>query len=373
MSSARADGRRRGPLDVLFVVVVSLLLGVHLTIFVTTMLLAPETAAEARTLRLLELPVEVARAIVLPFHALLLGSLFVLGRRAAGRWAGFGAMLAVLALDLRVDAADPVYGPGTAEGAWIAASLLAAALVLLPTRRLVSAALIGAASGCYALLLFALPAFLIALAIAPAPERRRRASSLLAFAGVWFVPAAVFQLIWLSRLGPDGWLARASEFAAEFRPHALVPFLEQQRLLFAGWHFDARLTVVLFAILVGVGAVGAVRYLLTPLPLEAAGGERVSRVITVLRRFPIEFWAIAITMLFFAVWWAFSGDTTLIVPNLPPLVVGAPLITAMAYRGAKWLLTVNAFWKVAAIVYLTGLMTARTIQLLITLVQAFQA
>ena len=44
----------------------------------------------------------------------------------------------------------------------------------------------------------------------------------------------------------------------------------------------------------------------------------------------------------------------------------------MAYRGDKWLLTVNRFWALVAIIYLTGLILARTIQLLLTLVHAFQ-
>jgi hypothetical protein len=44
----------------------------------------------------------------------------------------------------------------------------------------------------------------------------------------------------------------------------------------------------------------------------------------------------------------------------------------MAYRGAKWLLTVNRFWALCAVLYLTGLILARTTQLLFTLVSAFQ-
>ncbi|MGT2425316.1 hypothetical protein [Amnibacterium kyonggiense] len=167
--------RRTTPIDVLFVVAVSLLLAIHLVIFIAVAVLAPVTPAEARDLELVHLPVEVARALVLPFHALLLGSLFVLGRRAAGRWAGFGAMLGVLALDLRSDVVEPVYGPPTAEGGWIAASLLAAgfALVALPRRRVLAGVLVGAASGFFAVAALALPAFLVGIALtSPTPGDR---------------------------------------------------------------------------------------------------------------------------------------------------------------------------------------------------------
>jgi hypothetical protein len=45
----------------------------------------------------------------------------------------------------------------------------------------------------------------------------------------------------------------------------------------------------------------------------------------------------------------------------------------MAYRGAKWLLTVNRFWALCGLLYLIGLVLARSTQLLMTLVQAFQS
>ncbi len=364
--AARAVTAPRGPLDVVFVAAVGVLLAVHLVIFVTVLVVAPVTLQEARSLALLQLPVEVARALVLPFHALLLGCLFVLGRRVAGRWAGFGSMLAVLALDLRADAADPVYGPAIATGGWVAASLLAAAFVALPRRRLLAAALVGAASGFAALAVLALPAFLIALAVFPAPDGRGRPRALGAFAGAWAVVASAFQVVWLARLGLDGWLARAAEYTAEFRPHALVPFIEQQRLLFAAWHFTPIVTFSLALFLFTAAILGAVRYLLVPQPGEAGPGR-------VLRRYPIELWAATLILVLFGTWWALSGDTVIIDPMLPPLAAVAPLITALAYRGSKWLLTVNRFWALAAVVYLVGLILARSTQLIITLVQAFHS
>ena len=361
--------RRTTRLDVLFAVSIALLLAVHLTIFVTVMLLAPVTASEARNLQLVQLPVEVARALVLPFHALLLGSLFVLGRRAAGRWAGFGALLAVLALDLRADPADPVYGPPTAEGAWIAAALLAAAFAVLPRRRLLAAVLVGFASGFFAVAACALPAFLVALALTPAPEGERfsRAKVLAGFAGAWAAPAALMQLLWLGRLGPAGWLDRASEFATEFVPHPLVSWLEQDRLLFAAWHFEPLLTVSLFFFLFVASGTGLSTYFRVPRP-----GESGPVVLRVLQRLPAEWWAAGLTLLFCAIWWAFSGDTTVVLPNLPVLAACTPLITAMAYRGAKWLLTVNPFWALTAVSYLACLISVRALQLLITLVEAFR-
>lgn len=368
-------------MDVLFVGAVAVLLAVHLTIFLAVLLRAPVTASEARSLALVQLPVEVARVLVLPFHALLLGALFVIGRRAAGRWAGFGALLAVLALDLRADPADPVYGPPTAEGGWIAAALLAAAFALLGgssrarpgewvrRRRLLAAVLAGSASGFFAVAALALPAFLVAVALTPAPEGERssRGRALAAFAGAWAVPAALLQLVWLARLGPTGWAARVAEFAAEFRPHPLVPWLEQQRLLFAAWHFEPLTTFALASFLFLAAGTGVVRYFVVPRP-----GEQGPAVLRVLQRFPGELWAAGLTIVFCSAWWGLSGAGTVVLPNLPVLAAATPLITAMAYRGAKWLLTVNRFWALCAVLYLVGLILARTAQLLVTLAQAFQ-
>jgi hypothetical protein len=360
--------RRTTPFDVLFVVAIALLLAVHLTIFLAVAVLAPVTASEARNLELVQLPVEVARALVLPFHALLLGSLFVIGRRAAGRWAGFGALLAVLALDLRADPTEPVYGPPTAEGGWIAAALLAAGFALLPRRRLLAAALVGLASGFFAVAALALPAFLIGVALTPPTEGRpSRAKAVASFAGVWAAPAALMQLLWLAMLGPAGWLDRASELTAEFRPHALVPWLEQDRLLFAAWHFDAPVTFCLALFLFAAAITGVVRYFAVP-----QHGEQGPAVLRVLQRFPPGLWAAGFTMIFCSAWWGLSGGSVFVLPNLPIIAAATPLITAMAYRGAKWLLTVNRFWAVSATLYLTGLILARTTQLMITLVQAFQ-
>ena len=361
---------RRSPADTLFVAVTALLLAVHLTIFVATLVVAPVTPVEQRSLQLLQLPVEVARAMVLPFHALLLGCLFVLGRRAAGRWAGFGSMLAVLALDLRADPTDIIYGPAVATGGWVAASLLAAAFVLLPSRRLAAAALIGAASGFAGLAALALPAFLIALALRPPQPgvRRRNLRESAAFAGVWAAAAAAMQLIWLARLGTGGWLARLGEYLAEFRPHALVPFLEQQRIVFNAWHFPAAFTFSIALFLFATAIIGVIRYFMVPRPEES--GPAVLRV---LQRFPVEFWAAGLTMLLFGVWWQLSGWTVVVDPELPVLGSVAPLITAMAYRGSKWLLTLGRFWRFAATVYLIGLITARSTQLVITLIHSFHA
>ena len=110
-----------------------------------------------------------------------------------------------------------------------------------------------------------------------------------------------------------------------------------------------------------------VRYLAVPLP-----GERGPRVLAVARRFPPELWAAALVLVVMSVWWGLSGDTVIIAPNLPVMAAIAPLFTAMAYRGAKWLLTVNRFWAVCAVLYLAGLIIARSTQLILTLVHAFQ-
>ncbi|MDQ1513420.1 MAG: hypothetical protein QOC59_1262 [Microbacteriaceae bacterium] len=358
-------------IDVLFAVVLTVLLAVHATIFFAVLVVAPVTAAERQSLDLLHLPVEVARALVLPFHGLLLACLYVLGRRAAGRWAGIGALLAVLALNLRADPAAIVYGPSVATGGWVSASLLAAAIVVLPRKRLLAAALLGAAAVFHGLTLVALPAFLAALLLFPAPSGPRAADRwkhLAAFAGVWAAPFAAGQLIWLLALGAPAYAERLAVYVAEFRPHRLVPVLDQQVIVFAAWHFATATTIALAAFLFLSAGTGVVRYFAVPRPEESG-----PRPLVLARRLPVELWAAGLTAVGFATWWALSGARVVIDPNLPALVAIVPLITAMAYRGAKWLLTVNRFWALCGVLYLTGLVLARSAQLLMTLVQAFQA
>ena len=363
--------RPRTRTDVLFVVVLSVLVAVHLTIFFAVLVLAPVTPAEQASLELLHLPVEVARALILPFHAVLLISLFVIGRRAAGRWAGVGAILAILALNLRADPSAIVYGPSVATGGWIAASLLAAAIAVLPQRRRTAAVLIGAAAVVHGLTVLALPAFLVALALFPSPSgprARDRMRDLGRFAGAWAIPFVLGQLLWFASLGTDGYLARVDVFLAEFRPHALVPFLDQQVIVFNGWHFAWLTTMVLASFLFLAAGTGVVRYFAVPRPEEIG-----PRALMIARRLPVEIWAAALSLILFSVWWSFSGQVAVIDPNLPVMVAVVPIITAMAYRGAKWLLTINRFWALCGVLYLIGLVLARSTQLLLTLVQAFQS
>ncbi|MDH2443086.1 hypothetical protein QDR37_03905 [Amnibacterium sp. CER49] len=363
--------RTRTRADVLFAVVLAVLLAVHVTIFFAVLAIAPVTAAEQRSLDLLHLPVEVARALILPFHALLIVSLFVLGRRAAGRWAGLGAVLAILALNLRADPTAIVYGPSIATGGWVAASLLAASFVVLPRRRLLAACLLGAAAVFHFLTALALPGFLVALLLFPAPDGPRpldRVKDLLSFAGAWLAAFAAGQLVWLADLGLPAYSARVAEFLPEFTPHPMVPLLEQPSIVFAAWHFATLTTVALAAFLFLAAGTGVVRYFVVPRPEEVG-----PKALVVARRLPIELWAAACSTVLFAAWWTFSGLRVVIDPNLPALVAVVPLITAMAYRGAKWLLTVNRFWALCGALYLIGLILARSIQLLMTLIQAFSA
>lgn len=362
---------RRTRLDVLFVVLLAVLIAVHATIFFATLVLAPVTPAEQQSLTLLHLPVEVARALTLPFEALLLVSLYVLGARVAGRWAGLASVFAVLSLNLRADA-DPlerVFGPSVATGGWMAAALLAAAMVLVPRHRLAAALLLGAATLADGLIVLALPGFLIALGLFPAPggpTRRARLVDSATFAGVWLAPTVIGQLLWLIDLGPVGYVGRADVLLSEFTPHPLVGLLQQQAITFSAWHLPLVLTLCFAFILFVAAGIGVARYLAAPRPEEHG-----ARLAVLARRLPLELWAGALTLVLFSTWWTFSGDLAVVGPNLPVLAAVVPLITALAYRGAKWLLTVNRFWTLCAVVYLTGLMSVRTVQALLALMQAF--
>lgn len=361
----------RTRIDVLFIALFAALVAVHATVFFATLVIAPVTPEEQQSLTLLHLPVEVARVLTLPFEALLLVSLNVLGARTAGRWAGLAAVFAVLSLDLRADEPlSTVYGPSVATGGWIAASLLAAALVLLPRHRLAAAALLGAATLADGLTVLALPAFLLALAIFPPTGgivRRARLTDVARFAGAWLVPAVLGQLLWLIDLGPAGYAGRAQLLLSEFAPHPLVGWLQQQVITFSAWHLPVVLTISFALFLFAAAGTGVVRYFVVPRPEEHGARLRV-----LARRLPVELWAAALALVLFSIWWSFSGDLAVVQPNLPVMVAVVPLITALAYRGSKWLLTVNRFWALAAVLYLAGLVGVRTVQALLTLVQAFQ-
>lgn len=367
-----ARGRTWTAEDVVFSIALALVLAAHAVFFFAVLAIAPVTPAEQLSLDLLRLPVDVARLATLPFDVLLLGSLYVLGARIAGRWGGVAAIFAVLSLDLRADAPlGVVYGPSVATGGWLAGALLAAALAVVGRHRLVAAALLGTATIASAAVALAMPAFLLAFALFPAERGvgpRARLVDAGRFAGVWALPSAAGQALWLLDTGAEGYAARMAVFLQEFQPHALVPFLEQQRLVFSSWHFDLVTTLELAVFLLTAAGIGVARYFLVPRPEEAAPAA-----LAVVRRLPVELWAGALTVAAFSVWWSLSGRTAVIEPNLPAMVAVVPLITALAYRGAKFTLGVNRFWAVLAVLYLVGLVLARTVQLVLTLVAAFQA
>jgi hypothetical protein len=357
--------------DVLFAVALGLVLAAHAVFFFAVLAIAPVTAEEQLSLDLLHLPVDVARLGTLPFDAVLLGSLYVLGARIAGRWGGLAAMFAVLSVDLRADAPFAVvYGPSVATGGWMAGALLAAALAVVARHRLAAAALLGVAAVASVPVALAMPAFLLAFALFPGESGvgiRARLIEAARFAGVWALPFAAGQALWLLDTGVEGYRARMSVVLEAFQPHALVPFLEQQRLVFSSWHFDFVATLELAFFLFIAAAIGVARYFLVPRPEETG-----PILLALVRRLPLELWAALFTALSFSTLWALSGKTAVIEANLPALVAVLPLLTALAYRGAKYTRRVNRFWSFLATLYLVGLVLARSVQLVITLVEAFQ-
>src|SRR5205807_1959798 len=81
--------------------------------------------------------------------------------------------------------------------------------------------------------------------------------------------------------------------------------------------------------------------------------------LALVRRLPLELWAALFTALSFSTLWSVSGKTAVIDANLPALVAVLPLLTALAYRGAKFTRRVNRFWSFLATLYLVGRRPAR--------------
>ena len=419
------------PSSIVFLVLLLVVVGLHLYMFFTTMVLSPIGFDEAFNIQaplnlvngngystedwlnggprtvfdpvvstgpIVEVPValsfllfgtsiEAARIVMLPYLVLLLASLFVLGRRAAGRWGGLVAVAVGLAINTRADFPfTMIYGPSDALGEYASAALIAFALVLLPRSRVLPGLVLGFAALAKFISFMAVPAFMIALllvpVVRPALGRRRPIRELLAFAALAAAPSIGWELVKLISLGP----VRYVEVLIEYGRFVLRSgsgadggsrefIVERFARLFAAWHLPTTLVFGLAVILFTVAVIGLLRYY-APDGIAAGwrrageqGGKR-DRVRAFASSIPLWVWAAAGTLAAFALWWVFVSSSTFIRHTMPMLLVAVPIVAALAVRGAMALFASGGLRRIAAVVFAVGLVAVIALQGALTIGQA---
>ncbi|OJX62621.1 MAG: hypothetical protein BGO95_07825 [Micrococcales bacterium 73-13] len=281
--------------------------------------------------------VTAARIVTLPFFLLLLACLVVLGRRAAGWWGAAAALGALLLLDGRADFPRSVlYGTSDALGEVAAASLVALGLVLLPRRRMLAGLAVGFAVLAKFIAAIAVPALVVALLLIPAVRGRRwgrRIGEAAAFVGFAAIPSVAWELVKLLSLGSSGYLV-ALRSNAVFVFHSgsgadgsnsLGP-LARTGLLFQAWHLPTAIAVVLGLLVVALAIV-------------AVWGRRPG----------VDTAAVGVLLALFAAWWILVSSSQFIRHGFPVLMVGVPVLAALAVAGLRRLADRGLAWRIPAV------------------------
>lgn len=424
---ARAYLSRRS--NVLFLAVAAILVAAHLVNFLATMLISPLGFDEAFNLQaplnlvqgngyatedfefgrariafdavvstgpIVELPVavsflifgttvEAARVVMIFFYALLLVSLYVLGRRVGGRWGGLAAVGVVLALDTRADwPFTVIYGPSDVLGEFAAAALIALALVLLPRRPALAGLALGFAALAKFIALMAVPAFIIAMVLVPivagvTRDRRQRVREIAVFVGMALLPSIGWELVKVISLREDYFAALWRYGGFLFRSGSgadgglQTNVLDRASRMFAAWQFPTLVIIILSVFLFAFALVGLSRYWVgSDAMRDWRAGSRVRALPGIWRTIPIELWAAAGTLGVYALWWSFISSSIFIRHTMPALLIGVPLIAAVAVRGARWVIeSRQGMSRAAGIIFLVGFILATTTQSVATLSAAF--
>lgn len=316
--------------------------------------------------------ISAARIVMLPYLLLLITSLFILGRRIAGRWAGLLAAAAVLALNTRADFPFTViYGSSDALGEFAAAALIAFALVLFPRHRLSAGLVLGFAALAKFIAFMAVPAFMVALLLVPLAvlpgERPRRVRELVRFGVLAVVPSVAWELVKLVSLGPTGyWQSLLGYMRFVFRSgsgadgSARAPFYERAIRLFSAWQMPTELAIVLALFLFAAAGYGLYRYW--------AGGQRTAptrfgRLLGRAKHVPLGVWGALGTLAIFFVWWSFIASSTFVRHTMPVLLVTVPVVYALAMRGAVAIQSGTRWLRVVGVAFLAitiGVLTLQT-------------
>ncbi|WP_395243737.1 hypothetical protein ACGGZK_16655 [Agromyces sp. MMS24-K17] len=295
----------------------------------------------AATMAVFGVTIEAARWATLPFAVLLVVSAALLGRRIAGRWGALAALVGLLAINPATDyPATVVFGFADAIGEFPAAALILAAILLLPRSRLLSGVALGLAITTKLLGLLALPAIgLGALLIVPFAWRRawwlgalKRAFALVA--GI-AIPILTWEAVKLVTLGLDGYRQlTASYFDVVLSNGSGADggggHVRERAEVFLHGFFG---TPVLSAI-VGFAVVACI-------VVWVIGSRRTTGSFEFLvvdrGRFLAMLGGVG-TLAVFLAWWMLVSDRVWFRHVLPGVVVGVPILAAMAVLGVRFLL-----------------------------------
>ncbi|MCD2444218.1 hypothetical protein LQ757_18200 [Agromyces sp. SYSU K20354] len=292
-------------------------------------------------------PVLAGRLVGLLGWILLLGSLWLIGRRLGGRWAGLVAAAVPLAY-----AADPLPSPIQTPidvlGEVTAAGLLAAALVVLHRRPWLAGLLVGLAIQTKFIALLAVPAFaLAALLDAPGSSiwQRVRATLPRVFgaAGLAAAPTFVYEVVKFLSLGPEagienlrnfGWfLLGGGQFGYK------VPPIDKLNVFIGAWHLPAWVVLGLVALGIMLAVLGAIAVVRRPRLLAEAGASRAG-----LREFAVVAGVAVLGLVTYLVWWLMSSHTPPwlrhpapgVLAFLPVAIAAVVVLARVALNAKSW-------------------------------------
>jgi len=274
-------------------------------------------------------PVIGARLVPLAYWALLLGGLWVLGRRLAGRWGGLAAAALPLAFNGALSV-SPLQGPADLLGEIPAAALLVWAFVALSRRPWLAGLLFGLALQAKYISLLALPAFAVGLFVLTPHERLglrllhtlRRAILPLATAAV---PTVLVELVAFVSLGPQGFrdhLRSVRDFLLDGgQRHLAPPTIPQKLETFAGSWFVPAWTVIAAGLITAAVVVAA----LVLSPALRRDREAIALIASG-----------AVGFLAFLGWWAQASSSPLWIRHpAAGLLAFGPVLAAAGVRAAQ--------------------------------------
>lgn len=198
-------------------------------------------------------PVWVAgRVIATLFAGLLVWSLWRLGARIAGSWAGLLAAAAPLVVDTFTNGESPLYGPTDMLGEYAALGLCVCALLAVNRRPWLAGLLLGLAIQAKLFALLALPALLLAVwALRRGAGRRSVWGTLGAVIGTAAVPTVAFEVWKVATLGWGAYRESTSAYIAFVRRHLVNELFvdEKSASLLQSWFIPGVVVVVVVALL----------------------------------------------------------------------------------------------------------------------------
>ncbi|MEV1130051.1 hypothetical protein [Agromyces sp. NPDC049794] len=289
-------------------------------------------------------PVIAGRLVAGVGYSVLLGSLWVLGRRLGGRWIALIAAALPLAYSADLPP-SPIQSPYDILGEVTAAGLLAAGLVALHRRPWLAGLLVGLAVQVKFVALLALPAFAI-VALLDAPGRglgeRLRATMprVLAAAACAAAPTIAFEAWKFVALGPSGYVENVRDFGGFLlsggQDGYRVPPLEKLAALLGAWHLPWWVVGAAIVVVVALAAAGARAAARQPEALATAGARTDPRGFVVIAA------TAGVALVTYLAWWLVSSHTPVwlrhpapgVLAFLPVVVAASVVLARLALQ--RW-------------------------------------